>query len=278
MKNLPIINCINSFDVHNDILNNKNIKRCPWKNTILTINSDIKIAFDDYEQNFYANTLEKIITRSVFDSNAEYLRKLYSFKNKNFVSYKTKVMSIGDIELSECPICQLDSITAFDHYLPQKIFPQFADCIHNLVPCCASCNSKKSEAFLDKNNQRIFINLYTDLLPKGIKFLIAKTIFKNNKPVIKYEFDDSNITNPILKNLLINTFTSLALCKRFEKKVPARVEILKSTLHGGKIGSAKNTLLKEAIGREGLYGINYWEAVLYRECANNLALLSYLIA
>ena len=278
MNNLPIIKCIDPFDIHNYILNNKNDKKCTWKKNIININADIKNAFIDYEQNFCKNTLEKITSQSIFNKNGNYLRKLYSFQNKCFVNYKKKIMSIGNTVLSECPICQLDSISSFDHYLPQSDFPQFSDNVYNLIPCCSICNSKKGEKFLDKNQQRIFINLYTDLLPKDVQFLFIRTKFLKNKiPILKYELNETVINNSCLKRVLCNTFKHLNLCERFEKRIPSKLEILKSTLHGGKSNVVSANLLKQAIYMEKLYGINYWEAVFYRECANNLLLLSYLI-
>lgn len=64
-----------------------------------------------------------------------------------------------------CPYCGIGAPRQFDHYLPKEKFPEFSVHAHNLVPCCGTCNGKKSDAWLDGNKARLFLNFYIDSLP-----------------------------------------------------------------------------------------------------------------
>lgn len=44
----------------------------------------------------------------------------------------------------KCQICLYGAIECLDHYLPKESFPSLAISAHNLIPCCLSCNGKKS--------------------------------------------------------------------------------------------------------------------------------------
>lgn len=274
MTNLPVLQEISTFGIHNNILKRKHE---PLKSSIKFINSDIKNAFDDYERNFKKNSLELLHTNLVFKHNEEALKKLYKYSNKYLTDYRQQVMFKNDIELSECPLCQIDSVNTFDHYLPQSVFPQFSDNVHNLIPCCSICNSKKGDVFL-RNNLRYIINLYTDIIPADVQYLAAKTnLNEKGLPVITFEISQNAPINAAVFQRLKNTYTCLDLISRYNKKVPSKIAILKTELSGEDVKIAKKILIKKACGFETLYGINYWEAVFYRECSNNLLLLSYLI-
>lgn len=44
----------------------------------------------------------------------------------------------------KCQICLYGSVESLDHYLPKESYPSLAISAHNLIPCCLSCNGKKS--------------------------------------------------------------------------------------------------------------------------------------
>lgn len=64
-----------------------------------------------------------------------------------------------------CPYCGIGAPRQFDHYLPKEKFPEFSVHAYNLVPCCGTCNGKKSDIWLDSKRARLFLNLYIDSLP-----------------------------------------------------------------------------------------------------------------
>jgi len=66
-----------------------------------------------------------------------------------------------------CPYCGIGAPRQFDHYLPKEKFPEFSVHAHNLVPCCGTCNGKKSVVWLEPNGARRFINFYLDTLPSS---------------------------------------------------------------------------------------------------------------
>lgn len=44
----------------------------------------------------------------------------------------------------KCQICLYGAADSLDHYLPKESYPSLAISAHNLIPCCLSCNGKKS--------------------------------------------------------------------------------------------------------------------------------------
>ncbi|WP_324732952.1 HNH endonuclease [Pseudomonas paeninsulae] len=44
----------------------------------------------------------------------------------------------------KCQICLYGSVESLDHYLPKESYPSLSISAHNLIPCCLSCNGKKS--------------------------------------------------------------------------------------------------------------------------------------
>ena len=82
-----------------------------------------------------------------------------------------------------CQYCGLNNVESiYDHYLPKESFPEYAVYGFNLVPCCFTCNAKKSEIFL-RHGQRQFINLYYDPIPQE-KFLYVRILEYNHEPVV----------------------------------------------------------------------------------------------
>ncbi len=89
-----------------------------------------------------------------------------------------------------CPYCGIGAPRQFDHYLPKEKFPEFGVHAHNLVPCCGTCNGKKSDVWLDANKARLFLNFYIDSLPTAPMLEPAvQWVVKKGKRVPIVSFD-----------------------------------------------------------------------------------------
>ncbi len=64
--------------------------------------------------------------------------------------------------LKSCPICGSPMTGDLDHYLPRKVYPEFAIMRANLVPACRHCNSGVKGTTVHGGIPRRFIHPYFD--------------------------------------------------------------------------------------------------------------------
>lgn len=77
--------------------------------------------------------------------------------------------------MDTCQYCTLNSVNTLDHIIPKENYPEYAVHPKNLFPACSQCNSKKSNKWLDNNNNFEFINLYSHDLP-NLQYLLQTLI------------------------------------------------------------------------------------------------------
>lgn len=278
MKNIVFPSEMDPVVIHNKILKNKRNGKYCHKNKIATINDQLITAINEYEEKIQSNKLEELKTSNIFSDIQESLKTLYSYSCKELQEYKNKV-----IKSSLCPYCSLENHHTLDHYLPQSLFPQYSDEIHNLIPCCNACNEAKGNKYLLSGKRQI-INLFIDILPKEIKFLkIEIDIQFKQLPTIKYSITDENkhLIGANLFDIISSTFTELHLPDRYRDEIENRItdkvisDIQISTTTN--IQTIKNELIKDAKSAFNLSGINNWEGLFYEAAANNDEYLKFLI-
>ncbi|AYG59981.1 hypothetical protein CCGE525_15045 [Rhizobium jaguaris] len=75
----------------------------------------------------------------------------------------TVLNNLRSHELVICPACgEAGRPNTLDHYLPKRLYPQFAIVAHNLFPMCDACQKAKLEETGDAQNPRFFIHPYFD--------------------------------------------------------------------------------------------------------------------
>jgi hypothetical protein len=79
---------------------------------------------------------------------------------------KLRGQLMGRTMVARCPFCGVGESSTLDHYLPKERFPQFATMSGNLIPCCARCNTRKSQLVFDElTDVRLFLHPYFDEIP-----------------------------------------------------------------------------------------------------------------
>ena len=77
--------------------------------------------------------------------NEKHLESIYEERLRRKKSagrfYYEKLRMAAD---GKCQICLYGLAESLDHYLPKESYPSLAISAHNLIPCCLSCNGKKS--------------------------------------------------------------------------------------------------------------------------------------
>jgi hypothetical protein len=231
---------------------------------------ELEKLFASYEKEFSANNLESIQNTAINLKGKLARLSLHCYNSSTGALAKLK-QEITDNQESHlnhyCPYCGVGAGKQFDHYIPKTKFPEYAIHALNLIPCCSTCNGKKSETWLVAG-ERVFINLYTDTIPVD-QFLFAKIAWKKSKgiQVPAAEFSLARPSGCLKKdfNRITEHYKRLELLKRYREWTyscyfsfhsAAKVEPTTDA-------SIVKVRLKRFSDRfRTKYGNNYWQVVL----------------
>lgn len=167
---------VDSFSYYEKIAKSKNgsRKRILYGETIQSnvthseICNKIKDKYQFYDEN--VENLELLVMDNYLKDDREALKHCYDSPTNGLRSLKEKIIqSQTSFYQCKCAYCGINGISAMDHYAPKEKFPEYAIHPYNLVPSCSFCNTKKSDLFLDEdNNNRIFFNPYFDEVDSNI--------------------------------------------------------------------------------------------------------------
>lgn len=133
-----------------------------FRETCSTVLSDNEQVIKQYDDDFKANTMENLEDKGRLDApHKDYFLSLYKYRSSKFVQLRNKVLTQNGIINETCPLCECDSVSTMDHYLPKEKYPLFVVHPRNLIPCCFSCNHNKNENVY-KEGKRMFWNCYLD--------------------------------------------------------------------------------------------------------------------
>lgn len=265
-----------SFLFHKSVLEAKNSRSSELKKRVDAIEKGIESRFDLYDEKFSDDKLEDIQEDKVMLANKDDLNALYSWNAKVFVGLLEHLMMANTVLNDTCPNCDKDSIESFDHLLPQSKYPEYSDHPLNLMPCCFSCNGKKSANWLE-SGKRKYLNLYLDEIP-DIQFLYCDLSLADDTIVCKFSLDNCNGIDADLYRRIKNHFTDLKLLVRYENRANGIISDFKTTLKRGKRRVLKGKATKEKIREEMKdesddmkeeQGVNSWRALIYEACCNN---------
>lgn len=170
-------------------------------------------------------------------------------------------------------------MNTLDHLIPKTEFAEFSDHPVNLMPCCSDCNSKKSSNWR-VGNERKYLNLYLDELPK-IQYLFVSLSIVDSTIKAKFTVENRNHIEVTLFQKIINHYEDLELCKRFSLNCDNTISELKNLLKQIKIHVAKEKIIESVEKAEdenrNYYGYNYWKSLLIIECCKNHDILDFLL-
>jgi hypothetical protein len=189
---------------------------------------------------------------------------------------KTITAAHGLRVLKYCPMCGVTSPTTHDHYLPSSRFPEFAVHPINLIPCCSICNSTKDNDWLNEDDERQYLHLYSDLIPADT-FLKVTLHAPANLTGVGATFALFRPLGTRMRDwrLIQSHFKKLKLLDRYTERSNAEIaEILESCSEhlasGGTL--AKRFLEGIAERQEAIYGASNWRVQLMRELAQSAKL------
>lgn len=204
----------------------------------------------------------------------------YRYNVPEIVAMRMAVMDKGyGIIDSVCPCCTIDSYSTMDHYLPKELFPIHAVNPLNLMPCCQVCNDYKGTKVRGKNGERLFLNLYSDILPRE-QYLFVEFKFINDLPNIVFKVENRNGIDPELFALIKSHYKGLHLLERFARASGKIVQDLAITIrnHSARMAdeAVKEEIEADAEALKRSFGYNFWEAILKISCAKDSAMYNYL--
>lgn len=146
-----------------------------------------------YDDDFASNSLENLENKGqLSDVEKSDFLSLYSYQKKQIAHLRNEVLTQNGFINEDCPLCECDSVSTMDHYLPKEQYPLFVVHPRNLIPCCNSCNQHKSVNVF-KNGERVFWNCYLDN-PINTRYLYCTISTKDGLLTGKFSIDVSGLS------------------------------------------------------------------------------------
>ena len=250
------------FKVYKEAVENENKN----KDILLNIQDDIESQFDIYSGKFRDKKLYEITSLAFSEEEKESLINLYQYRSAIIQKIKGAILDSQEITINNtCQYCTLSEVSTLDHIIPKKSFPEFSVNPLNLFPCCAKCNSKKSNLWI-KNDKHLFLNLYLDELPNK-KYLIADFDFKDNIPMVTFSLGNpENIDNRTYE-IIESHFSRLDLLRRMRERSNEKITDIINAIKGNyklnsDIDSVKSAIRETEENNKKVYGYNHWKSVL----------------
>lgn len=222
-----------------------------------------------------SSSLETIVARKDIDNEEkEALIHCYNGNTKDVKKLKRDIISKQNIFYqTKCAYCGLSENKYMDHFLPKENFPEFSILSYNLIPSCSYCNEKKSEKFLDSNNNREFFNPYFDDVISTC-FIICNINCYEEK--IEYTIKTSAELKsfPVIDNHICNIDLVDRYAKQMAEKISSRLNDLRIELEEYSNAADKAKLVMERKLKRVIEvrGINSLEAIMLKAILNNALL------
>lgn len=163
-----------------------------------------------------------------------------------------------------CCLCGLRNVSELDHYLPNKLFPEYSTYTMNLVPVCGTCNKNKAEDYRTPTGSAAFIHAYLDRLPAVERFLSAR-ICIDRAVIPEFELRPTPAIADDTFDVLRGQFDRLELASIYADET---IELL-TEKHGaieayyaeGGAAAVRKYLARDARSAETHYGLNHWKPV-----------------
>ncbi|RPD39435.1 HNH endonuclease [Chitinophaga barathri] len=171
-----------------------------------------------------------------------------------------------------CQYCTIGSIKSLDHIVNKGDYPEYSIHPQNLIPCCLECNINKGRFWVHGGN-RLFINLYTDELPKE-QYLFTNITGNIAELDFDFELRQPKGIDIILWNRIVSHYNRMKLLGRLRHKAISEVtELLllaKKTLECGTTkADIIDIMLQQATISRREYGANHWKASMVESLADS---------
>ena len=219
------------------------------------------VVFDEHHKNNNQTLLEPY---GYVLKDKEDLLKLYNPSAKKLIELKESITTVLDNRvMNKCQYCTITTISSLDHVIPKEEFPEYAVNPNNLIPSCSTCNSSKSVNWRS-DLQKIFINLYTDILPE-VQYLYVDFQFEDNLFIPRFYLENRDSIPDEIYDLITSHYNRLKLLDRFSRAsgdIISEFNNLISSLKTLDIEVIKEVVLDKIEKDKSLFGINYFKSIL----------------
>lgn len=237
-----------------------------------TILRRYKLYLDDFEN----ITKRRELAWEIIEKNT--LKYLY---DKKIATQKNQIRLTQSVEFKNiCPYCLFRSPDTFDHYLEKDVFPEFNILIKNLVPCCLPCNTTKEN--FEEDGQRVFLHFYIDPIPQ-IQFLNINLSFDQNFiPNVDFHIRHQTGIPYKLFKIIKSHFYKLKLLELYKENIDKPISEFTQQVQNYKTNGnlttreVQNLLVGHGEQLAFLYGVNFWESILWKELAVNTQFINSL--
>ncbi|WP_313578227.1 HNH endonuclease [Chishuiella sp.] len=233
---------------------------------------NVKLYYNDYINAHNINNHLSLSPSISDNQNKNDLLKLYSSKDKKLIEFKYSRTTVYDNRIKKiCQYCTINSCNTLDHIVPKEEYSEFAVNPLNLLPACSECNSYKGK-YWKKGGNRLFLNLYTDILPDE-QYLFVDLIFNTNQIEIKFKLENINGINSTLFNLICSHYSKLNLLNRFNTNsneiISELIYQIKSFKNKLSILDIKESILDQIKSNKKEFGYNYYKSILEETLINS---------
>lgn len=248
------------FDWYVSIAEAKNLQT---RRTLTQIGTQVRDTYTDYVKWFRSGQLHRLRPSRGLSVHKTILEDCYDIETQPLIRLKASIREAQlDFIAYNCQYCDIDSSDTWDHYIPKSSFPEFAVLGLNLIPSCGTCNNKKNQLW-KKRSERVFLNLYTDRLPK-MRFLFCRIDMSGGAPSARFSLHSHQQIPPQLFSIIRHHFKQLDLIRRYNRKSSDEIHQTLASLKPlpKSITEYRRGLREIAAQRQRDFGRNYWRAVL----------------
>lgn len=258
---------INATDVFDEIAA---AKHQPRRRRMRAARADVLAAYLDYEN--AAPEVGELEEVQLTELQKEAMRHAFSVETGPMTALRGDLLK--RISVAKCPFCGISESSTLDHYLPKEKYPEFSVFPNNLVPSCATCNTRKRDLILDEGTKvRMFLHPCYDVIP-NITFLTVHARMEADGLIVSYRMTrPAGMTFRTFQHLRSH-FNKLDLADRYRRmglehlggQYPA---LLRAYGAGENAERVAEKLVEGAMDFEVVSGPNYWLAKLYRALASD---------
>lgn len=279
MKNLNVFNG-NTHDFLDDVVNSKRntLDDPTYKERLAILTPNVKLCFNTFDIAHNANNHISLVPHGYVTPDKDDLLKLYNPKAKKLVTFKNTSTTVLDNRASTvCQYCTINSANTLDHIVPKTEFAEFAVNPKNLLPACSECNGYKLDRFKN-NNDRLFLNLYTDILPVT-QYLFVDIQITNGVVEVDYRLSNINNVNVQLFSIIESHYEKLHLFRRFKSKTNTIISEMINSITSAVGVLSKETFIKITLDKINkdklLHGNNHYKLILEETLINNNAFIDH---
>lgn len=187
---------------------------------------------------------------------------------RSMSSVRVAVLAAAIPASRRCPMCSISRASSIDHYLPRSLYPEFSILVENLIPVCDRCNLLKGSRCTTVGNGTFFHAYFDD--PHRTVVLTAE-IRIGHSVGVSYNICREGGVDPSLVEIFESHLSILDLYKEFGSQAATAlmdgVGSFELAFDGGSPAGLHRFLTREAKNYGDSWGLNSWQAALYRAAA-----------